>query len=57
MNPFLQRREIHSLESHILKDIMWDTSDYKNFCRMDIEQFELLLRLISLEEDNMHMLS
>lgn len=48
VNPFLQRREIHSLESHLLKDLMWDTNEYNNFCRMNIENFEFLLNLVSI---------
>ncbi|XP_065356336.1 uncharacterized protein LOC135950730 [Calliphora vicina] len=43
VKPFLQNREIHSLESHLLKDILWDSKDYKNFCRLNVESFEVLL--------------
>lgn len=44
---FLEKRQLHSLEAHILKDILWATTDYKNFCRMNIDDFEHLLSLVS----------
>lgn len=49
VNPFLEKRNMHDVESHLLKDVLWeDGSDFKNFCRMTVHTFETLLALVSL---------
>lgn len=47
VNNFLAKREEHSLETFLLKDLLWEDSEYNNFCRMNINDFEKVLALVS----------
>ncbi|KAI8116318.1 putative nuclease HARBI1 [Lucilia cuprina] len=47
MNPFLEKRELHNLEAHLLKDILWEEKEYQNFCRLKIDDFEKILNLVN----------
>ncbi|XP_036320822.1 uncharacterized protein LOC118735273 isoform X2 [Rhagoletis pomonella] len=47
VNPFLRQRELHDLEANLLKNILWeDGTDFNNFCRMSIDQFNEVHSLV-----------
>lgn len=46
INPFLEKREVYSLEVHLLKDILWNYKAYQNFFRKSIDSFEIILNLV-----------
>ncbi|XP_017469447.1 PREDICTED: uncharacterized protein LOC108361357 isoform X2 [Rhagoletis zephyria] len=47
VNPFLMQRELHDLEANLLKNILWeDGTDFNNFCRMSIDQFNEVHSLV-----------
>lgn len=47
VNPFILKRGEMDIENHLLKDLCWDDSNFKNFTRVTKDQFDKILEMVS----------